>query len=73
MCKGGAQSSENRLNGMQKKGKAKSAKGKKQKDPELVKNHLVGVMFSQHQLMLQCLKAEQFLLNGKVEEANSEL
>ncbi|XP_068670254.1 separin-like isoform X2 [Montipora foliosa] len=71
--KGGAQSSENRLNGMQKKGKAKSAKGKKQKDPELVKNHLVGVMFSQHQLMLQCLKAEQFLLNGKVEEANSEL
>ena len=67
-------SGEKKLNEKQKKGKSKCAKSKNREgDDGFVKTSSFCMMFCQHELILQCMKAEHWLCNGKVENANSEL
>ena len=71
---GDPESGEKKLNEKQKKGKSKCAKSKnRNKDDRLLKTSSFCMMFCQHQLMLQCMKAEHWLCNGQVENASSEL
>lgn len=71
---GNPESGEKKLDEKPKKGKSKYAKSKNRKeDDRLLKTSSFCVMFCQHQLMLQCMKAEHWLCDGQVENASSEL
>ena len=71
---GDPESGEKKLNEKQKKGKSKCAKSKKgQEDDGLRKRLSFCMMFYEHQLRLQSMKAEHWLCDGQVENASSEL
>lgn len=69
----GVESNDDSLREAKKKGKGKSAKGRKQKEDMTVKSCSLQLMFSQHYITLCCMNAEVLLQNGKAEKANDVL
>jgi len=66
----GNDSSEDSLKETKKKSRARSAKGRKQKQETAVKKSSLQLLFSQHYGTLYCMNAELLLQTGKVGEAN---
>ena len=66
----GNDSSEDSLKEAKKKSRARSAKGRKQKQGTAVKKSSLQLLFSQHYGTLYCMNAELLLQTGKVGEAN---
>ena len=67
----GNESSESTLKETKKKGRAKTAKGRKQKEDTAMQSFSIPqLMMSQYNAILYCMNAEVLLQNGKVEKAS---
>ena len=72
-CVGGVESNEGRLKESKKKSRAKSSKGRKQKEDTDLKNSSPQLMLSQDRITVHCMKGELLLQNGRVEKGSDEL
>ena len=71
--KGGVESNEGRFKESKKKSRAKSSKGRKQKEDTVLKNSSPQLMLSQDRITVHCMKGELLLQNGRIEKASDEL